>query len=94
MSKTRTLQKTPGLGVYPKLEKELEFYGCSMPADEFNDLLADLHHNMHRGWNSEQLLYRPSYGTVFVEAVRARSSQGLPEEMILRRLRNLSKKGE
>lgn len=95
MKKANGTQKQMPRGIVAgsPLGKELEFYGCDMDPDEFNDMLADLHHNMHREWNPEQLLYRPSYGITFVNAVRARSNQSLPEEMILRRLRNLQKKG-
>lgn len=76
-----------------RLEKELKFYGCDMDPGQFNDLLAEMHHNMHPAWNPEQLLYHPTYGATFVKAIRARSSDTLPEEMILRRLRNMQKAG-
>jgi hypothetical protein len=74
------------------LEKELELYGCEVAANEFNELLADLHIQMHPSWTTEQLLYRPSYGITFVNAVRSKTRcHGLPEEMVLRRLQNLRK---
>lgn len=76
------------------LAKELALYGCEMDPVEFNELLADLHHAMHPSWNPEQLLYAPTYGIVYVKAVRARSIGSLPEEMILRRLRNIQKAGK
>jgi len=76
------------------LATELAFYSCETDANEFNELLTDLHVNMHPSWSPEQLLYRPTYGTAFVNAVRARAGSSLPEEMILRRLRNIQKAGK
>lgn len=74
------------------LGKELQLYGCSMDPGDFKDLLAELHHNMHPAWSPEQLMYRPTCGIVFVNAVRSRTGcQGLPEEMVIRRLRNIQK---
>ena len=75
------------------LDKELVFYGCVMDAGEFNDLLADMLNNMYRGTSPEQLLYRPEWGALYCNAIRARSINSLPNEMILRRLRNIEKAG-
>ncbi len=76
------------------LQKELAFYGVDIDPESFNELIAALHSAMHPAWNPEQLLYHPTYGATFVCAVRARTKYSLPEEMILRRLRNLQKAGK
>lgn len=75
------------------LDDELKFYGSTMDADEFSDMIQELHAVMHPAWNAEQLLYHLRDALRYCEAVRARAGQGLPDEMILRRLNNCRKNG-
>lgn len=77
-----------------KLEDELKLYGAKVtdPA-AFCDILADVHHAMCPSLTVEQLTFRPSLGVVYIAAVRGRAGEGLPEEMILRRLTNIRKRG-
>jgi hypothetical protein len=75
------------------LQKELKFYGVDMSTGDFNDLLAEMHHNLAPSWTSEQLLYHPYDALRFCAAIRSRSKDGLPDEMILRRLQNIRKQG-
>jgi hypothetical protein len=76
-----------------RLLAELQFYGCDMDPSSFNDTLTELHLSMNPQLNPEQLLYRPYDGLRFCAAVRARTRDSLPDEMILRRLRNIQKAG-
>lgn len=77
-----------------KLETELKLYGCDVGADMFEETLANLMGAMFPNRNSEQLLYYPYDALRFCEAVRsATRCQGLPDEMILRRLQNIRKRG-
>jgi hypothetical protein len=76
-----------------KLEDELKLYGSEMDAAEFEDVIQELHAVMHPMWSFEQLLYEPRHELRYCEAVRARAGQGLPDNMILRRLNNIRKKG-
>jgi hypothetical protein len=76
-----------------KLPDELSLYGATVDADAFNRMLLEIHQSMCPQWNAEQLLYHPTTNLVFVRAVQARAGEGLPEEMILRRLNNLRKRG-
>ena len=41
------------------LKTELEEYGSDESPEDFNDILAELHHNLHPQWNTEEVLYRP-----------------------------------
>lgn len=75
-----------------RLSTELAFYGCDMTPDAFNDLLIEMLHNMAPSLGPEQMTYYPiAFGAPYVHAIRARAGKGLPEEMIIRRLRNLQK---
>lgn len=74
------------------LTDELKLYGATVDADEFNDIIQELHAVMHPAWTSEQLLYHLRDGLRYCDAVRARCGQGLPDEMILRRLNNKRKR--
>lgn len=74
------------------LAEELKLYGSDTGAEDFNDIIGELHAVMHPMWNTEQLLYRPRDEVRYCEAVRARCGQGLPDEMILRRLNNIRKR--
>lgn len=76
------------------LADELKLFGSEVDADTFNDTIHELHAVMHPAWNAEQLLYRLRDALRYCEAVRARAGQGLPDEMILRRLTNLRKRSE
>ena len=73
------------------LDKELDLYGSQVTGADFNDILRELHKNMHPHLNTEQLLYETDAQHRFCEAVRARAGQGLPNNMILRRLQNIRK---
>lgn len=75
-----------------KLVDELKVYGVSMAPDEFEELIEELQVLMFPSWSGEQLLYHPRDGVRYCEAIRARAGQGLPDEMILRRLNNIRKK--
>jgi hypothetical protein len=77
-----------------RLESELKLFGATVGAEQFKELLADLHNALHPSWTEEQLLYHPRDGLRYCEAIRARAGQGLPDEMILRRLNNLRKNPE
>ena len=74
-----------------KLEDELKLYGCYLDPSQFEEILADVFAGMCAGMNDEGLLYRPSDAVRYCQAIRARTSDGLPEEMILRRLINMRK---
>ncbi len=77
-----------------KLEDELKLYGCNLTPDEFEGILADLLSAMYPNVNSEQLLYDPNRALRYCEAVRsATGCKGLADEMILRRLQNIRKRG-
>jgi hypothetical protein len=77
-----------------QLADELRLYGCECDPLEFHDILVELLHAMHPDWNQEQLLYHPTDGLGYVRAVRCRARcDGLPEEVILRRLNNIRKNG-
>lgn len=75
------------------LEKELALYGSRISDAEFNATIKKLHAAMHPQWKGEELLYEPEHGRRFCAAVRARCGEGLPDNMILRRLNNIRKKG-
>jgi hypothetical protein len=83
----------PSLMSGGRLLTELQFYGCDLAPAAFNDLLTELHLSMNPQLNPEQLLYRPYDGLRYCAAVRARTRDSLPDEMILRRLRNIQKAG-
>lgn len=74
------------------LAEELKLFGSAVDAAEFNDTIQVLHAVMHPAWNAEQLLYQLDHAKRFCEAVRAGAGQGLPDEMILRRLNNTRKR--
>ncbi len=77
-----------------KLEDELKLYGCEVSADEFESRLADLLAAMYPNLNTEQILYHPDNAKRYCEAVRCSvKCPGLPDEMILRRLQNIRKRG-
>lgn len=76
------------------LADELKLYGSEMDANEFKDVIQELHAVMHPSWNPEQLLYHLRDALRYCEAVRARAGQGLPDEMIMRRLNNCRKRPE
>lgn len=77
-----------------KLKDELLLFGASVPDADFEDVLVRVHANANASRTTEQLLYHPDEAKVFCHAVRARCGLGLPDEMILRRLQNVRKKGE
>jgi hypothetical protein len=77
-----------------KLEAELLLFGSPTDAVEFEEVLQELHAVLHPSWTSEQLLYHPREALRFCEAIRARCGQGLPDEMVLRRLTNIRKRAE
>jgi len=77
-----------------RLEEELRLYGCEMSPEDFESRLADLLAAMSPNLNTEQLLYYPDQAKRFCEAVRCSvKCSGLPDEMILRRLQNIRKRG-
>lgn len=77
-----------------KLEDELRLYGCNKSPTDFEDTLVTLLGAMYPQMNTEQLLYFPDLAKRYCEAVRsAVGCQGLPDEMILRRLQNIRKAG-
>jgi hypothetical protein len=75
------------------LDDELAKFGSEMSGSDFEEVIQELHAIMHPAWTFEQLLYNPSNGNRYCEAVRARAGKGRPDEMILRRLNNIRKKG-
>jgi len=78
-----------------KLEEELKLYGCGLSPEQFEKRLVDLLAAMYPNLNSEQLLYYPDLASRYCEAVRCSTRcPGLPDEMILRRLQNIRKRGE
>lgn len=77
-----------------KLEKELELYGSETDPGTFREVLQEVHAVMHPAWTAEQLLYHPRDAIRYCEAIRARAGQGLPDEMVLRRLNNIRKRGQ
>jgi len=77
-----------------RLEDELRLYGCDISAQDFESRLADLLAAMYPNMNTEQLLYYPDQAKQYCEAVRSSvKCPGLPDEMILRRLQNIRKRG-
>lgn len=77
-----------------KLEDELRLYGCDLTPQDFENTLANLLAAMFPNVNSEQLLYEPCRAKRYCEAVRCSTKcHGLPDEMILRRLQNIRKRG-
>jgi hypothetical protein len=75
------------------LDKELDLYGARVGATEFNDTIKKLHAVMHPHWKGEELLYEPESARRYCAAVRAKCGDGLPDNVILRRLNNIRKKG-
>lgn len=75
-----------------RLADELKSYGCDIDPDEFRDLTAEMLHNMHRAWTDEELLYHPYDALRYCAAIRARSQDSLPDDLILRTLVNTRKR--
>lgn len=74
-----------------RLQEELKFYGSEMPDEDFNTLLSKVHEVLAPGLSEEQLLYQPTLAFRLCEIMRLRAGNGLPDEMILRRLQNIRK---
>lgn len=74
-----------------RLQEELKFYGSEWTDDKFNSLLSQVHEVLAPGLSEEQLLYQPTLAFRLCEVVRLRAGNGLPDEMILRRLQNIRK---
>ena len=71
----------------------LGYDGGEYSEDEFRDIIQEVFAVLHPSWTDEQLLFRPPDGMRFCEAVRCRTSKGLPDELILRTLVNIRKSG-
>lgn len=73
------------------LHKELKQFGCDLTPDQFRDIVLGLRQAMHGTWTDEELLYHPYDALRFCAAVRARSRDSLPDELVLRTLVNIRK---
>lgn len=79
-----------------KLDEELSSYGCSVTPEEFEEALSDTLAQVVGGLPNpeERLLYQPDQAKAFCNRIRDRlNCPQLPDEMILRRLQNIRKRG-
>jgi len=78
-----------------KLEDELRQYDCCLSAEEFEEILEDVLRKHFPDLNTEQLLYYPDKAKRYCDLVREKTNcWKLPDEMILRRLQNIRKRGQ
>ena len=69
----------------PSLAARLRANGCSVPIDQFQDELEDLHSNLYQNWSVDELLLHPDDAKEFCNTIRRQTSfQGLPDDLILR----------
>lgn len=74
------------------LEALLRENECTMPLDEFQDELENLHARLYQSWSVDELLLHPDDAKEFCNTIRHQtSSQGLPDDLILRCLMNRRK---
>src|SRR3954447_21895448 len=72
------------------LRTELPLFGYSGGAERFNETITDIHREMYRNWNDEDLQRHPREATLYCDAVR-RSTRcpDLPDAFILGALTNI-----
>ena len=69
----------------PSLAARLKANGCSVPIDQSQDELEDLHSNLYQNWSVDELLLHPDDAKEFCNTIRRQTSfQGLPDDLILR----------
>lgn len=73
------------------LKDQLKVFWCSMDANTFKELIADVFAEMFPNWTDETLTSRPYDAIHYCDAIRARAGRGLHDELILRTLGNLRK---
>lgn len=71
------------------LASELKAIGCEMPADEFRDLLMELHAVLYPSWSIDELVCHPQEALEYAIIIRRRAKCSyLPDDLILRSLMN------
>ncbi len=76
-----------------RLETRLRSLGYTDKQEEFETILADVFFALCPDWTDEELLFHPDDAKTYCHAVRCRTTKGLPDELILRALINIRKRG-
>lgn len=78
------------------LKKTLRLLGVSTPASEYRRRLKNLLLEMYPDpkWTADELTCHPRQALAFCEVFRARYSYDIPDQWILKPLKNVRKRGE
>src|SRR4051812_43318607 len=72
---------------------ELLAYGCDMEPSAFEELLGETHADLFPAWTDEELADHLRNALDFCNVIRRKLKSDIPDDLIMRSLRNMRKQG-